>query len=121
MDSVTQCNDLTSAVQHERPRTGCMGCYTHAHKYIYSFFRGSQWRMVFPPLIGFNSQRYRPPHGYHPREECHAYHVGTSRGDTCEGDTAEWEAPGVEFVPEAGVPPFRVVPEPGVPNGTIWA
>ena len=24
-------------------------------------------------------------------------------------------------VPEAGVPPFRVVPEPGVPNGTIWA
>jgi hypothetical protein len=55
------------------------------------------------------------PPGYHLRE-CPAEYVGTSRGDTWRGDTVELEAPVVEGVPEAKVPPFGVVPDAKVPK-----
>ena len=76
--------------------------------------------MVFPRLIELQLPVVSPP-WVSPQGGCHANYVGTCGGDTCRGDIAELEALIVEAVPEAGVPPFRVVPEPGVPNGTIWA
>ena len=52
--------------------------------------------MVFPPLIGL----WVSPRGYHPWGY-HANYVGTGRVIQVGAMSVNWEAPGVEVVPEA--------------------